>query len=195
MNRTITTAAVPVVSDVLAMLDDMNAGDRIEYSDYVALHNEVAGLAVPPVPEASREDVEALSEWGIDESDVAAIRGAALDGAAWALIDRTSDTADRGPSAETFRDALRDVSAAFPFLGAAPSAPACAGCGLAQREHQPGYAASRCAYTPAAVPSATREDLTGIINDAAFEGVEYERAERVAAYLHARFTITPRTDR
>lgn len=48
---------------------------------------------------------------------------------------------------------------------------------------------------PGAAPSATREDLTGIINDAVFEGVEYARAERVAAYLHARFTITPRTDR
>ena len=43
--------------------------------------------------------------------------------------------------------------------------------------------------------SATREDLTGVINDAAFEGVEYDRAERVAAHLLARFNITPRADR
>ncbi|QIK83092.1 hypothetical protein [Sanguibacter sp. HDW7] len=96
-------------------------GPQTLYSDTdlpaLVLHDPSA--LVPVVSDAA---VEALGEWDVDESDVAAIRGAALDGAAWALIDRTSDTADRGPSAETFRDALRDVSAAFPFLGAAPSA-------------------------------------------------------------------------
>lgn len=86
------------------------------------------------------------------------------------------------------------LAAALPLLAAAPSAEQCGawgGCSL-PHGHNLGRADIPMNHR---VPSATREDVTGIINDAAFEGVEYDRAERVAAYLHARFTITPRTDR
>lgn len=41
--------------------------------------------------------------------------------------------------------------------------------------------------------TATREEMAEVINDAAFEGVEYRRAKRLAEYLLARFTITPKT--
>ena len=47
----------PETDDVLTMLDEMNAEGRIEYSDYVSLHNAATGRATQSVPEASREDV------------------------------------------------------------------------------------------------------------------------------------------
>lgn len=71
------------------------------------------------VPEAA---VEVLTEWGVDESDVAALREAAVEAVAWKLIDRTSDLADRAPSDETWRTANADARAALPLLTAAPSA-------------------------------------------------------------------------
>lgn len=93
------------------------------------------------------------------------------------------------------------LDAVLPHLGAAPSAPACAGCGLAQREHQPGYAASRCAYTPSAAPSATRDEvrdeIAGHPIGSGYYGtsVGVDEAFEIADALLARFTITPRIDR
>lgn len=84
------------------------------------LHDPSAPAPAPSVvPEAA---VEALREWDVDESDVTALREAAVEAAAWKLIDRTTDLADRGPSDETVQAALTDARAALPFLTAAPSA-------------------------------------------------------------------------
>lgn len=84
------------------------------------LHDPSAPAPAPSVvPEAA---VEALREWDVDESDVTALREAAVEAAAWKLIDRTTDLADRGPSDETVQAALTDARAALPLLTAAPSA-------------------------------------------------------------------------
>ena len=84
------------------------------------LHDPSAPAPAPSVvPEAA---VEALSEWGVDESDVAALREAAVEAVAWKLIDCTSDLADRAPSDETRRTANADARAALPLLTAASSA-------------------------------------------------------------------------
>ena len=82
------------------------------------LHDPSAPAPAPSVvPEAA---VGVLSEWGIDESDVAALREA--EAAAWKLIDRTSDLADRAPRDETVQAALTAARAALPLPTAAPSA-------------------------------------------------------------------------
>lgn len=101
--------------------------------------------------------------------------------------------AHRENSLRRFRAAL---TAALPHLAAVPSAEHIART-LAESTALTGADARLVVQAAVALsgPSATREELTGVINDAAFEGVEYDRAERVAAYLFARFTITPRTDR
>ena len=88
-------------------------------SHIVVLYDPSAPAPAPSVvPEAA---VEALSEWGVDEGDIAALREAAIEAVAWKLIDRTSDLADRGPSDETVQAALTDARAALPLLTAAPS--------------------------------------------------------------------------
>lgn len=172
----------------------LGTGGDVWAADLLAVASDHAHMALtlvaPVVPVVSDAAVEAFK-------------------AAWHRADA------EGRAGERVRDAL---TAALPFLGAAPSAPACAGCGLAQREHQPGYAASRCAYTPAAAPSATREASAGEVAETVTEaltdahreergmsrhrGLTFEdesvirdRAACVIDLVTARFTITPRTDR
>ena len=143
--------------------------------------------APAPAPSVAPEAaVEALSEWGIDESDVAALREAAVEAVAWKLIDRTSDLADRAPSDETVRSANADARAALPLLTAAPSA---------TRE-------------------ATEDEVTEVVTEALTDAYRAERgmsrhtgltaydesvirdqAAHVVNLADARFTITPKEDR
>lgn len=94
-------------------------------SDRLASHPP-APLTVLHDPSAlsmsTENAIAALSEWGVGEGDAAAIREAVVEAAAWKLIDRTSDLADRGPSDEIIQAALTAARAALPHLTAAPSA-------------------------------------------------------------------------
>ena len=122
------------------------------------------------VPEAA---VEALSEWGVDESDVAALVEAAVEAVAWKLIDCTSDLSDRAPSDETRRTANADARAALPLLTAAPSATRAE---VARTWHE---------AAPESGPGAWER---------ASERVRERSLHRADALL-ARFTITPKEDR
>ena len=131
------------------------------------LHDPSAPAPAPSVaPEAA---VEALREWGVDESDVTALREAAVEAAAWKLIDCTSDLADRAPSDETVRAALTDARAALPHLTAAPSA---------TREE-------------------VRDEVAGHPIGSGYYAttVGVDEAAEIADALLARFNMTPKEDR
>lgn len=74
----------------------------------------VLDLWSPEPVKPSRNEGEMLRGWDLDDRDVEAIRGAAIDAAAWALLERTCDLTIHEPSAGAVNDARSAVLALWP---------------------------------------------------------------------------------
>jgi len=156
---------------------------------HVLIATDPSTLAAQPV--ASDATVGRLSEWGVDEGDVVAMREAAVEAVAWKLLDRTSDLADRWPGDEMWRAAIADARTALPHLTAQP-APEASHEDVAAVLRPHVLARRDGLFDMVRVVCTCRNWVASSTDD---DGVWTEFAAHQADALRARFVITERGDR